>query len=157
MNGDFTVGLLAVLIGVIYSAQSLRLPKAMIGNPWAPVYFPLTLGVLMTVLGAALCLKNIGKRRPVASKGPKEAKEPEKKPQVDKEFPKLALGTIALCILYAVAFNKLGFIVSTILFLGAMLFLVNGLKGWRANIAVAVLFTYGIWFTFDRLLMISLP
>jgi len=156
MSGDFTVGALAVLIGVVYSAQALRLPRAMIGNPWAPTYFPLGIGVIMTILGAALCLRNLHRRKP-AEQAENQATQAHDKPAVDKEFPRLALCTIGLCILYAAIFSRLGFIVSTLLFLGAMLFLVNGKRGWVANILVSVVFTFGTWLTFERLLMIHLP
>lgn len=156
MSGDVVVGALAVLLGVAYSAQALKLPKAMIGNPWAPIYFPFTLGVIMTVLGAVLCIRTL-RLRQHAGEEQGENKESKEKPAVDKDFPRLALGTIALCILYAAIFNRLGFIAATMVFLGAMLFLVNGRKAWFTNILVSVVFTLGTWFTFERLLMINLP
>ncbi len=156
MSGDFMVGALAVLIGLVYSAGALRLPRAMIGNPWAPTYFPLGIGVIMTILGAALCLRNLRRREPT-ERAQDQASQAQDKPAVDKDFPRLALCTIGLCILYAMIFSRLGFIVSTLLFLGAMLFLVNGKRGWLANILVSVVFTFGTWFTFERLLMIHLP
>ena len=43
-----------MVLGVLYGIQAWHLPKALIGNPWAPVYFPLGLGILMTALGALL-------------------------------------------------------------------------------------------------------
>ena len=59
--------------------------------------------------------------------------------------------------MYAAAFNRFGFIVSTLLFLGGMLFLVNGRKAWLTNIAVSAAFTFGAWGLFEKLLMINLP
>lgn len=160
MNGDFVVGALAVLIGLVYSLKALRLPRALIGNPWAPMYFPLGIGAAMTILGAVLCvssLRSARKHDPVhTARAPKDGESPTK-PAVDKEFPRLALGTIGLCVLYAATFTRLGFVVSTLLFLGALLFLVNGAKRWLANIIVSAAFTFGAWFTFERLLMIHLP
>lgn len=157
MSGDSVVGALAVLIGIVYSLQTLRLPKALIGNPWAPMYFPLGIGAVMTILGAALLSSSLRSARRRAPAATRQDGEPQAKPAVDKEFPRLALGTIGLCVLYAAAFTRLGFVVSTLLFLGAMLFLVNGARRWLTNIIVSVAFTYGTWFAFERLLMIHLP
>ncbi len=157
MNGDSVVGAVAALLGIVYSLQALRLPKALIGNPWAPMYFPLGLGAAMTILGAVLCLSSLRSARKHKTDETRKASESQAKPAVDKEFARLALGTIGLCVLYAAAFMRLGFVVSTLLFLGAMLFVVNGIRRWLTNIIVTVAFTYGTWFAFERLLMIHLP
>jgi len=156
MKGDLFVGAVAVVLGVLYSAMSLRLPKAMIGKPWAPIYFPLALGVMMALLGALLCVNSLKTHKKKAS-GQEEGSGSEGKQAVDKDFPKLAIGTVVLCLLYAAAFNRFGFIVSTLLFLGGMLFLVNGRKAWLTNIAVSAAFTFGAWGLFEKLLMINLP
>jgi len=157
MNGDSVVGAAAALLGMVYSLQALRLPKALIGNPWAPMYFPLGIGAVMTILGAVLCLSSLRSARKHKTAETRKASESQAKPAVDKEFPRLALGTIGLCVLYAATFMRLGFVVSTLLFLGAMLFLVNGIRRRLTNIIVTAAFTYGIWFAFERLLMIHLP
>uniref|UniRef100_UPI0033241479 tripartite tricarboxylate transporter TctB family protein n=1 Tax=Aminomonas paucivorans TaxID=81412 RepID=UPI0033241479 len=61
MRPNAWVGLAAVVLGVLYGIQAWHLPKALIGNPWAPVYFPLGLGILMTVLGALLLFQEARK------------------------------------------------------------------------------------------------
>ena len=38
-----------------------------------------------------------------------------------------------------------------------MLFLVNGVKGWIANIAVSVIFSVGVWYVFTKMFLFTLP
>ena len=46
MNSDVIIGIAGLTLGISYLIQSLNLPKAFIGNPWAPIYFPLSLGAV---------------------------------------------------------------------------------------------------------------
>lgn len=141
------VGIAGILVGVVYFIQALQLPKATIGNPWAPIYFPAALGILMTVIGVVIVATEISKGR-TADKG---------KDRRDRGYVKLISGTIIICIFYALIFDRIGFVVSTLLFLGGILFLVNGLRAWKMNTAITAAFTFGIWYIFEKILMISLP
>ena len=38
-----------------------------------------------------------------------------------------------------------------------MLFLVNGIKGWLANIITAVIYSVGVWYIFEKVFQLSLP
>ncbi|QSQ08787.1 hypothetical protein H0A61_01132 [Koleobacter methoxysyntrophicus] len=143
------VGIAGILVGVVYSIQALQLPKATIGNPWAPIYFPAALGILMTAIGIVIVAVELSKGR-AADKG-------KGKDRGDRGYVKLILGTIIICIFYALIFDRIGFIVSTLLFLGGILFLINGLRAWKMNTAITAAFTFGIWYIFEKILMISLP
>jgi putative tricarboxylic transport membrane protein len=50
-----------------------------------------------------------------------------------------------------------GFIPSTLVFLGAMLFLINGSRAWKLNAVITLGFTFGAWYVFVRLFQINLP
>lgn len=65
--------------------------------------------------------------------------------------------TVVMIIIYALIFERLGFLISTILFLGGVLFLINGVKHWLQNIIVALVFSGITWYTFSQLLDVSLP
>ncbi|WP_148866907.1 tripartite tricarboxylate transporter TctB family protein [Thermosediminibacter litoriperuensis] len=69
----------------------------------------------------------------------------------------MVLGTVAACLVYAVIFNHAGFIISTMLFLGSILFMVNGKAGWIRSAVIATVFTLTIWLAFEKILMINLP
>jgi len=144
MNPDNIIGIAGLALGVSYLIQSLNIPKAFIGNPWAPIYFPLSLGVLMTLCSALLLFKTLRQRK--------------KDYNFSAQVPWfLILGTIVIGSLYAILFNRIGFIPSTIIFIGAMLFLVNGTKGWLLNIVLAVCLTLCVWYCFEKVLYITMP
>ncbi|WP_422446319.1 tripartite tricarboxylate transporter TctB family protein [Thermoanaerobacterium sp. DL9XJH110] len=149
MNPNVIVGMVATIIGIIYSIQALSLPKATIGNPWAPVYFPLALGILMAALGVVMIAVEVLRGNTRLQAGAKAPK--------DKSYIILIIGTIIICVVYAAVFNIVGFIISTLFFLGGMLFLVNGSKAWLTNTVITVVFTFAVWYAFEKILMISLP
>ncbi|MFA0887967.1 MAG: tripartite tricarboxylate transporter TctB family protein [Synergistales bacterium] len=149
MRPNALVGFTAIFIGVVYAVQALHLPKAMIGNPWAPVYFPVGLGILMAALGLLLVALE-------ARKGLTNL-EGVKRPKFQAASLKLIFGAAALCILYALLFEHAGFILSTLVFLGALLFLINGPRAWKLNGALTLGFTFSAWYTFVKLFQINLP
>lgn len=65
--------------------------------------------------------------------------------------------TIILGIIYSLIFETVGFLISTILFLGLLLFYLNGRKKWLVNIAVTAGFSFITWYGFSQLLGVSLP
>ncbi len=149
MRPNALVGLSAIFIGIVYTIQAFHLPKAMIGNPWAPVYFPVGLGILMAGLGLLLVVLE-------AKKGLTNL-EGVKRPNFQAASLKLIFGTAGLCILYALIFERLGFILATLIFLGALLFLINGPKAWKINTILTLGFTFGAWYVFVKLFQINLP
>lgn len=142
MNPDILVGVFSVALSGLYGYSAWSLPDAFIGNPMAPKYFPL-------MLAACGCLFGIG----LIIKAMKQGKVKTLK------FPAIVLNLviIACAIIYSLIFERIGFIPATILFLGGLLFLVNGVKGWKINLAVSLCFTFGAWYVFERLFSINLP
>ena len=149
MRPNALVGFTALFLGIVYAIQAFNLPKAMIGNPWAPVYFPVGLGILMACLGLLQVVLE-------ARKGLTNL-EGVKRPKFQASSLKLIFGAAALCILYALIFERLGFIISTLIFLGALLFLINGPKAWKLNSILTAGFTFGAWYMFVKLFQINLP
>ncbi|KYO66990.1 tripartite tricarboxylate transporter TctB family protein [Thermovenabulum gondwanense] len=150
MKKDMVTGLSAIILGLLYTYKALSLPKASIGNPMAPLYFPLSLGVLMILIGVIVVI--VEKSTKIISESKKEAID-----EKDKGYIKLIIGTIIASIIYAILFDKIGFIISTILFLSFILFMINGKEKWVTNIIVSVLFTFSVWYIFEKLINISLP
>lgn len=149
MRPNALVGFAALFLGIVYTIQAFNLPKAMIGNPWAPVFFPIGIGLLMAALGLLLVVIE-------ARKGLTNL-EGVKRPKFQASSLKLIFGAAALCILYALIFERLGFIISTLIFLGALLFLINGPRAWKLNTGLTLGFTFGAWYTFVKLFQINLP
>lgn len=146
MNPEMVVGLFSALFGTVYTVAAWNLPDAAIGNPMAPKYFPLVVGILSIIFSVMLLLK--------ASKNKSFVK---KKKSADPGYWVLIAGLIASCLIYALILERIGFLIATPLFLGSMLFLVNGLGGWKMNVLVSVLFSSGVWYIFEKIFMITLP
>ncbi|EHL67636.1 tripartite tricarboxylate transporter TctB family protein [Cloacibacillus evryensis] len=146
MNGDIIVGIFSAVFSAAYVVAAWLLPDAAIGNPMAPKYFPLMVGLLALAFSLALIVRG-AKKGCAAKKG----RAPDPGHWV------LIGGLIACCLAYAAILDNLGFLISTPLFLGAMLFLVNGVKGWKANVATALCFSFGVWYIFEKIFQITLP
>lgn len=142
------VPIFMIVLGFVFLIGAIRLPKAALGNPNGPLYFPFGLSILLLVFSIIYLFQ--------------EFKNLDKENEKIKELfsgrvPKLIGFTILFSIGYALILEPLGFLISTILFLGALLFLVNGYQKWLANIIVALLFSFISWYSFSELLGVSLP
>lgn len=71
--------------------------------------------------------------------------------------PVLIISTLIISLIYAFIFERIGYLASTILYMLAILFIVNGRNKWLVNLSVAVLFSVGSWYVFYHLLDVSLP
>jgi putative tricarboxylic transport membrane protein len=138
------------VFSVVYGVQAWGLPRARIGNPMAPVYFPLGLAVLMALFGAILFITE-------ASKG-LNSDDKSKRPRFHFRSMKLILFVIALCFIYTVLFDRIGFVFSTILFLMAMLLGINGGREKIVkNAIITLVFSFGMWYVFVSVFQIGLP
>ena len=148
MRPNAWVGLAAVIFGAVYSFQAWSLPRAPIGNPLAPILFPLGTGLFMMLAGAILFAVE-------ASKG-LNADDASKRPQFHLKSMKLIFLVVALCIVYMLIFDYLGFTFSTIIFLLSMLTMVNPGRS-RLNIVITLCFAFGLWYVFGSVFQINLP
>ncbi|WP_209125077.1 tripartite tricarboxylate transporter TctB family protein [Alkalihalobacillus sp. BA299] len=136
------------IIGVGFLIGSLNLPKAKLGDPNGPLYFPILICILLTILSLVYFFQEWKVRR-------KEIEEV--KLLVQGRTPKLIISTVILILIYTFLFERIGFLFSTVIFLGGLLFAVNGKKRWLQNILVSVLFSFISWYMFAKLLQVSLP
>jgi len=150
MTWNMITGLAAVLIGVAYGWGAWTLPRATFGDPTGHLVYPVILGILMTLLGLALVVKEL------LAKGPKNPKDSPTFGKMTRHGKEIALA-IAASVVYALVFEPLGYVFSTILYLGAVLFLVNGKVKVARTVIVAVAFSVGVYVLFSILLGIQLP
>lgn len=148
MNISILSGIFSLAIGLIYTVLALLLPDASIGRAAEPKFFPMALGLLMIFLSAALLYEELIK------KGDK--REKSDKFTLDSNLKKIGL-TCLFAILYALLFDKVGYVISTVLFLEGELFLFNGFKKWKINTVVALVFSLFIYILFSKLLGVYLP
>ncbi|SOC41420.1 tripartite tricarboxylate transporter TctB family protein [Ureibacillus acetophenoni] len=139
---------LMILISLTFLIGSFAIPKATLGNPNGPSYFPIGLSVLMLVLSIVYLFNEL-KTLKAFHEGIKDL--------MDKKTLRLIGFTIILGVIYANIFERVGFFVSTLLFLGVLLFYLNGMKKWLINIVVSISFSFITWYGFSQLLGVSLP
>lgn len=148
MNLSALAGIFATLIGIFYTIQSLMLPEASIGNPFAPKIFPIGVGLLMIFFGVVLSVKEIRKL------GLRTKNSNDK---ANNTNLKLIAYISLTCILYGLIFNRLGYVISTIVFLELILLLFNGKKNWKTNTIISVCFSVLIYIVFSKFLGVTLP
>lgn len=150
MTWNLLTGLFAVLLGVAYGWKAWLLPRAMFGDPTGHLVYPVILGITMTILGLILIVKEL------LAKGPKSPKDGPQFGKLTRHGREIAL-TIAASLAYAIAFEPIGYVFSTILYLGAVLFIVNGKARVLRSVLVAILFSVGVYVLFSVILGIQLP
>ncbi|MCM3584862.1 tripartite tricarboxylate transporter TctB family protein [Mesobacillus maritimus] len=137
-----------ILISLTFLISSFSIPRANLGNPNGPLYFPIGLSVFMLVLSVIYLFNEL-----------KTLNEENKniKALFEGRVLKLIGVTIVLGVIYALIFETLGFLISTVIFLGGLLFYVNGVKKWMVNLIVTFAFSFIAWYGFSELLGVSLP
>ena len=137
-----------MIVGIIYLVMTLNLPKARLGDPNGPMYFPIIIALLL--IGASIIyFFQEWKIRKIEFKEFQLVKE--------GKAPLYLIATIVLMLIYTFLFERIGFLYSTMLFLGGLMFLLNGRKKWIYNVIIAVAFSFVTWYSFGVLLQVSLP
>ncbi|WP_078433192.1 tripartite tricarboxylate transporter TctB family protein [Metabacillus halosaccharovorans] len=137
-----------ILVSCLFLVGSFNLPKANLGNPNGPLYFPIGLSFLLLIFSVLYLFQEL-----------KTLNKENKKItlMLAGRTPKLIGLTVLLGVGYAFIFEIIGFLFSTVLFLGALLFVVNGKQKWKVNVIVTVCFSFLSWYAFSVLLGVSLP
>jgi putative tricarboxylic transport membrane protein len=143
---DRYLAIAVLAFGLVYTIAAWNLPRAPVGNPLGPVYFPLGLGLLVTIIGSLMLLQS--------SKS--QVKE-EKTIGKHGKYASRIMIVLLLCVGYALVFRVLGFLISTLAFLSAFLIILNGLKKWFLSVSIALLYTLGVWYLFEKVFLINLP
>lgn len=148
LNMSLLSGIFALAIGLVYTAMAFMLPEASLGRPGEPRFFPLALGFLMIILAGSLLAEELKKKK-AGENNPEDF-------TLSSNLKKIGL-TCLFSILYAILFDKLGYVISTVLFLESELILFNGLKKWKSNTIVSLVFSLFIYILFSKLLGVFLP
>jgi hypothetical protein len=141
------VGVIVLFFGLITTVLSLKMPIGTFRMAGTGM-FPLILGILLMILSATFVLKILiqGKERQVKKETSIES----------SESPRtliLFLGTMALVTLF---FNKLGYPLSALLLMLALLRVV-GVKRWTLTLPLSLMTAVACYFLFVQWLQIPLP
>ncbi|MBI1778181.1 MAG: tripartite tricarboxylate transporter TctB family protein [Proteobacteria bacterium] len=145
---DALLALVTILGAFVYLYADSRLPSLAIGDPLGPKAFPALIGIGLVLSGLLLAFETWRKRRRVAKKAPVT---PE-----DRRHRLILLGMAAWTVLYYAAFEPVGYVLATALYLLGLLAFFN--RGRHlVNLAVALCFTAFAYAVFVRFLGVLMP
>lgn len=143
---DALSGLIVTIAGLAIVLHARTFPP-MPGQPVGPSFFPSVIGGALVLLGAALLFGG-AHRRGVPWV---EFEDWVRRPRMAAN---LAL-TIGLVLAYSLAVDRLGFLITAILFLSLMFLAFGVTRAWILPVAIAV--TLAIHYGFYSLLRVPLP
>lgn len=150
-NFDFLSGSISVIFGLIYGIFSYNLKRSPMGDPFAPSIFPMLLAGGMVVFGVMLMIKSNLTSTKLAF-----AKIKEKTTANDILSRKMIVLTVVAAIVYALIFEHLGYVISTFLFVGFIMCVLERKKIVK-NLIISAIFSCVVYYVFFYLLGISLP
>ena len=151
MTINLVTSIITIAVGLTYMIMAFNFPDATIGRPMEPKIFPIMLGIVLTILGLALLIEELIKN----SKN-KDANKETIKLSFGNNGKKIAI-TVINAIAYALLFNILGYVLSTIIFLEVELLIFGGLKSWKISTIVSVIFSIIAFLIFNTLFGLYLP
>lgn len=140
---DRVIIICAIIVAIVYFYGAAQIPTLQIGDPLGPRVFPILLGIGLLIAVGLLLLEHL-KDRKAAAQAP-----PESPPFNPDHLRVLAAVTVWMG-LYYLALEPLGYIVSTTIFLLALMAWFNRGK-WIANVLSSLLFCVGSYFMFVKL------
>ncbi len=149
--GDVLLGVGVMVGAVVYLYADAHLPVLQNGGPMGPQAFPALVGVGLLVSGGLLFIE-VWRRRGAPAAGPGAVPaDPVARPS--------RLILVAMTVwtaLYYFAFERLGYLVATSIYMLALLAFFNRDR-WLANAAIAAIFTGAAYLLFTGFLQVALP
>lgn len=138
--------IVTIMIGISYTIMTFLLPDASIGRASEPKIFPCILGIAFTILGFLLLIQEQFKN----------SKKESVEFSLGNNGKKIAI-TVVNSIFYAILFNIIGYVFSTIIFLEIELLIFGGIKALKISTIVAIVFSIIAYLIFNVFLGIYLP
>jgi putative tricarboxylic transport membrane protein len=137
-----------VLAGIYLYAASL-FPVMKSQDPMGPRVFPVLLGVLLLVGSVLLFLETVRTRAQINKE--------EKVPQEGAAKPERVLwAVVAWTVIFLFAFEPLGYVVATTVYIFPLTIYFNA-KKWWTNTITSLLFPIGVYVLFVKFLGVMLP
>ncbi|MDR2112711.1 MAG: tripartite tricarboxylate transporter TctB family protein [Candidatus Accumulibacter sp.] len=149
MTKNKVTGVGALVVGVLYFFATMNVRTAAVSDPIGPRFFPYILAVCMIFVGLLLVLKKeevTEKNRAVLFAWP-----------ADKEVLARIVYTCVAGFGFGLILDSLGYLISSVLFMTAMMFITYGPGRSFLNISVGLIFGVSTYVVFFELLQVSLP
>ena len=142
LDGERLMGVAAIVVGLFALAETSRLAEDTLTGGPGPRFLPAALGLIVAVLGGAIALRSSPDRPRPPAAGPGSRLR--------------IAATLTGLVLYALAFERLGFLIASAAFM-ALLLLLYGERRWLVIVAVAVGAAGATYAVFARSLGVPLP
>lgn len=148
MANWLTLGFSAIL-ATVYLYATTQFPALHLSDPLGPQAFPRLLGIGVLLTCVALLVETLRQRKVISGNSPSG--------KVDEAgHYGVVIGTTVWTALYFAIFEWLGYAVSTSIYLLVLMAWFRRDRWW-SNAATAVLFSFGSYLMFTRLLLVTLP
>jgi putative tricarboxylic transport membrane protein len=148
--GDVLLGISVIIGAAIYLYADANLPVLQNGGPMGPQAFPALIGVGL-LLSGLLLLGETWRRRRVAPAGAAIPADP-----IERRSRRILLAMTVWTALYYFAFERVGYLVATVVYMFALLAFFNRGRWWM-NAACAAGFTLVAYLLFTSFLQVALP
>ncbi|HHU06851.1 MAG TPA: tripartite tricarboxylate transporter TctB family protein [Clostridiaceae bacterium] len=142
---DLISGIVMLLISIYVYVSALSFPIAEYQQA-GPAFYPQIMAVGLAIVSVILILRSI-----------KRLKNGEMGPEVIVRNPKLVLAAMLATVLYVLVLKTLGFIITTFLYLAALVILMRPEKKMLINLVIAAVMTLAVYAIFAGLFSASLP
>jgi putative tricarboxylic transport membrane protein len=133
MMTDRVIFVCTIIIAAVYLYATTLIPSLEIGDPLGPKAFPRLLGIFLLIAAALLFLEMWKDRKAKTAPSPGSELEPWR-------YAGMILAITAWTGMYYAAFERLGYIAATAIYLLALMAWFHRGK-WVANVATALLFS----------------
>jgi len=147
--GDVLLGVCVAIGAAVYLYADARLPALAIGDPMGPRAFPALIGIGLMASGLLL-FGEVWRRRRIAG-AVTVAADP-----VERRSRRILAAMTAWTALYYFAFERIGYVIATLVYLFALLAFFNRDRWW-INAACAAGFTLAAYALFTFFLQVVLP
>jgi putative tricarboxylic transport membrane protein len=151
--GDWVLAICTAIGAVVYLYSDSKLPQLQVGDPMGPQVFPALIGV--GLLASALLLMAETWRKHRAAPALSQP-DPDQGGKDLRTHQLILLGMVLWTALYYLAFEPLGYLISTLVYMFVLLACFNRGR-WLVNAACAVGFTLAAYAVFTRFLQVALP
>ena len=147
--GDVVLGVCVIIGAAFYLYADANLPVLQNGGPMGPQAFPELIGIGLLVSGLLLFGETWRRRRAaVAAAVPADP--------IEKQSRRILAAMTAWTALYYFAFERVGYLVATVVYMFALLAFFNRGRWW-VNAACAAGFTLAAYLLFTSFLQVVLP
>jgi putative tricarboxylic transport membrane protein len=148
--GDVVLGVSVIVGATIYLYADANLPVLQNGGPMGPQAFPALIGIGLLVSGLLL-LGETWRRRRTAAAGAAVPADP-----IERQSRLILAAMTVWTALYYFAFERVGYLVATLVYMFALLAFFNRGRWW-VNAACAAGFTLAAYLLFTWFLQVALP